>query len=130
MATPPKTAVPEPRQRWLNEQVEAWLTARLRPGLALQAEAARKAGFNYVVNLYTEWRGKHFYLCARYCNPRPGASESHFEVRTTRLEHTGSGRFNLAYLRHTEKWCTVYRNLSAEESLETMQREELFWPVN
>ena len=39
---------------------------------------------------------------------------------------TGFGRFDLAYFRHTERWFTVYRGLTAQECLEG---SEILWPV-
>ena len=44
------------------------------------------------------------------------------------MEYVGGRRFNLAYMRHTEKWWEVYQGLTLEESLETIEKEELFWP--
>ncbi len=94
------------------------------------AEAAKEHGFNYVVDIYTTWRGRYFYFCAKYRDPREKATQEYFEVRTTRLEYTGSRRFSLAYMRHTGKWFEVFPALSLEECLETIEQEELFWPVN
>jgi len=64
--------------------------------------------FNYIVNLYTKWRGKYFYFCATYACPDPRALPPSFEGYFTRLEYVGNHRFNLAYMRHTGKfWETL-----------------------
>jgi len=131
MATKKHSALPEHLKQTITQKVEQLLQHKFKPGLPLQAEAAQQHGFNYIVELYTMWRGSSFYLCAKYRNPRAKqASQEYFEVRTTRLQYVGGGRFNLAYMRHTGKWCEVYPALSWEVCLETIEQEELFWPVH
>jgi hypothetical protein len=39
------------------------------------------------------------------------------------------GRFDLAYFRHTERWFTVYRGLTAAECFEEIEGNEVFWPM-
>ena len=42
---------------------------------------------------------------------------------------TGFGRFDLAYFRHTDRWFTVYRGLTAAECFEEIEGNEIFWPT-
>ena len=130
MATSRKTTVPDLIKQTLTLKAEKILREQFKPGILIQAQAAKKYGFNYVVEVYTKWRGRYFYFCAKYRDPRENATQEYFEVQTTRLEYVGARRFNLAYMRHTGKWCEVYPALSLEECLETIEQEELFWPVN
>ncbi len=130
MATRRKTTVPEPLKQTLTLKAEQLLREQFRPGLPIQAEAAKEHGFNYVVDVYTLWRGRYFYFCAKYRDPRENATQEYFEARTTRLEYVGAQRFNLAYMRHTGKWMEVFPALSLEECLETIEQVELFWPVH
>jgi hypothetical protein len=88
--------------------------------------SARRFGFNYVIEVYGEWRGKSYYLCVKYRTSRGTPEE--FLVRTTRLTHTGNGRFDLAYFRHTDRWQPVYEGLTVSECFETIEQEEIFWP--
>ena len=130
MASRKKPAVPELLKQTLTQKAEQRIEEKFRPGLSNQAEAAQKHGFNYVVEIYTTWRGRYFYFCARYCSPRQEEEDVFFEVRTTRMEYIGDRRFNLAYMRHTGKWQEVFHGLSLEEGLATIESEELFWPVH
>jgi hypothetical protein len=41
----------------------------------------------------------------------------------------GFGRFDLAYFRHTDKWFTVFRGLTAAECFREIEENELFWPT-
>lgn len=52
-----------------------------------------------------------------------------FVVRHTRMTLTGFGRFDLAYFRHTERWFTVYRGLTAAECFREIEENEVFWPT-
>ena len=114
----------------LREQVDRsahdWLTTKFsRP---LELRAADPGPFNYPVAVFSEWRGKAFYLCARY-RARSRQPEDDFVVRSTRMTMTGFGRFELAYFRHTGRWFTVYRGLTAEECFQEIEGNEIFWPV-
>lgn len=122
-------SIPRALEQTLTQQAERLIEDRFRPGLKERAEAAERHGFNYVVDLHTASRGKYFYFCARYRNPRSKSEDEHFEVRSPRLRYIGGERFSLAYRRHNDQWCEVYDGLTVEEALKTIRDEELFWPV-
>jgi hypothetical protein len=71
---------------------------------------------------------KAFYLCVRYRTGK-GRPQGDFVVRSTRLTMTGFGRFELAYFRHTERWFTVHRRLTAAECFKEIEGNGIFWPV-
>ena len=77
---------------------------------------------------FSEWRGKAFYLNVRY-RARSRKPEDDFVVRHTRMTLTGFGRFELAYFRHTGKWFTVFRGLTAAECFKEIEENEVFWPT-
>jgi len=84
--------------------------------------------FNYIIDIYSKWHGNYFYFCTKYACPGPNAISPYFEARFARLEYVGNGRFNLSYMRHTEKWCEVYTDLSLDESLAAIRNEPFFMP--
>ncbi len=94
----------------------------------LELRAADPGPFNYPIEVFPEWRGKAFYLCARYRTPSQ-IPEEDFVVSGTRMTMTGFGRFELAYFRHTGRWFTVYRALTAAECFKEIEGNEIFWPV-
>ena len=114
----------------LRQQVDRWAIDWLRTKFHrfLELRAADPGPFNYPVEVFSEWRGKAFYLCVRYRTGK-GRPQGHFVVRSTRLTMTGFGRFDLAYFRHTERWFTVYRGLLATECFREIEGNEVFWPV-
>ena len=100
-------------------------------GEVLAAPRAACAGsrpFNYPFAVFSEWRGKAFYLNVRY-HARSRRPEDDFVVRHTRMTLTGFGRFELAYFRHTGKWFTIFRGLTAAECFREIEENELFWPT-
>ena len=130
MASTRQEAVPELLKHTLTQRSEQLINNKFKPGLSIQAEAAKKHGFNYVVDVYTKWRVRYFYFIAKYRNPRQNTTEEYFEISATRMEYVDSQRFNLAYMRHTDKWFEVFQGLTLAECMETIEQEELFWPVH
>ena len=114
----------------LREQVDRWAQIWLAANFSRQLELrARNPGsFNYPIEVFAEWRGKVFYLSVRY-RARSRKAEDDFVVRHTRMTLIGFGRFDLAYFRHTGKWFTVYRGLTAAECFREIEENEIFWPT-
>jgi hypothetical protein len=88
----------------------------------------KKAEFNYLVDIHSQWRGPFFYFCSKYCSPGPHALSPSFESKFARLQYAGQGRFNLAYFRHTGQWWEVAKLLSLEECLSWIQSDNIFSP--
>jgi hypothetical protein len=88
----------------------------------------KEARFNYIVDIYTKWHKNCLYFVAKYACPGPNALSPFFEARFTRLAYMANGRFNLAYMRHTGKWCEVFTGLSMEEAFAAIRDEPFFHP--
>ena len=112
-------------RREVTRRGDELLERRFKPVLAHET-GMRKHGFNYAVAVFTEWRGQSFYLCVRYRTPEPAEE---FVVRSTRLEYAGRNRFHLAYFRHTDRWQPVYLGRTVDECFDTIEQEEIFWPL-
>jgi len=84
--------------------------------------------FNYIVDIYTKWYRSYFYFCAKYACPGPNAIAPFFETKFARLEYAGNDRFHLAFMRYTEQWLELYRNLSLNECLKAVRDEPHFHP--
>ena len=119
--------VPDRLRQEVTSRAADLLSRHFRVDAAEEARS-RGLGFNYVVHVFGQWRGQSYYLCARYRTPRGNPPEE-FVVRTTRLRYAGFGRFDLAYFRHTNRWQPVYSALTAQECFETIEQEEVFWPL-
>ena len=117
-----QTSVPALLRQQVDRWADAWLTAKFSRLLELRAQDP--GPFNYPVAVFSEWRGKAFYLNVRY-RARSRRPEDDFVVRHTRRTLTGFGRFDLAYFRHTDKWFTVYRALTAAECFREIEENEI-----
>jgi hypothetical protein len=119
-------SVPAALRQQVDRWAETWLTAQFSPLLELRA---RDPGpFNYPIDVFSEWRGKAFYLCTRF-RARSRPPEDDFVVRHARMTMTGLGRFDLAYFRHTDRWFTVYCGLTATDCFREIEGNEIFWPT-
>jgi len=92
------SSVPELVKRDVTARATELLSRKFMIHPDNQAEA-RRLGFNYATSVFGEWRGRSYYLCAKYRTSR-GDPEADFVVRTTRMTYTALGRFDLAYFRH------------------------------
>jgi hypothetical protein len=88
----------------------------------------KKKRFNYLVDIHSKWRGPFFYFCSQYCSPGPNALSASFESGFARLQYVGSGRFNLAYFRHTGEWQEIAQLLSLKECLSWIESGHIFLP--
>jgi hypothetical protein len=121
-----KTPVPTLLRHQIDRWADKWLKAKFSRLLELRAQ--NPGSFNYPIALFSEWRGKSFYLNARYRRARSRRPENDFVVRQTRMKLTGFGRFDLAYFRHTDRWFTVYSGLTAAQCFREIEDNEVFWP--
>jgi hypothetical protein len=119
-------SVPAQLRQQIDRWAETWLTRKFSRHLQLRAQDP--GPFNYPVAVFSEWRGQTFYLSVRY-RPRSRRPEDDFAVQHTRMTPTGFGRFDLAYFRHTGKWLTVHRELTAGACFREIEVNEIFWPT-
>jgi hypothetical protein len=93
-------AVPAQLRQQVDRWAETWITAKFSRLLELRAQDP--GPFNYPITVFSEWRGRAFYLNVRY-RARSREPEDDFAVRHTRMTLTGFGRFDLPYFRHTDR---------------------------
>lgn len=69
----------------LRQQVDKWAEAWLATTFSqlLEMRARDPGPFNYPIDVFSEWRGKAFYLCARFRarTRRPERMTSSFAIR-------------------------------------------------
>jgi hypothetical protein len=118
--------VPDQLRQQIDQWACEWIGRTFARGLELRA--ADPGPFNYPIDVFAQWRGTTFYICAKY-RARRRRSEDDFIVKSARMTMKGFGRFGLAYFRHTERWFTVYRGLTAAECFQEIEHNEIFWPM-
>ena len=87
----------------LRQQVDRWAQTWLNAKFArlLELRARDPGPFNYPIEVFSEWRGKAFYLNVRY-RARSRKAEDDFVVRHTRMTLTGFGRFDWVLPAHRQ----------------------------
>lgn len=122
----PKPKVPESLKTQVQEKAQKLVEEVLKPQHI--QEPPKDAEFNYLTDIFTKWYRNCFYFCSTYACPGPGAISPSFEARFARMEYVGDGKFNLAYMRHTEQWWEIFTDLSLEETLEMIRDDPHFQP--
>jgi hypothetical protein len=84
--------------------------------------------WNYIIDIHAKWHRSFFYFIATYRSRGPTAISPTFEAPFARLEYVGNRRFNMAYMRHTEKWWEVYQRLSLAKCLKSIREQAIFQP--
>lgn len=118
--------VPDDVRARVDAWADRWLTSKFTRLLELRA--ADPGPFNYPIEVFSEWRGRSFYVCARYRTPSR-KPEDDFIHRSARLTMTGLGRFDLSCFRHTGRWFVVHRDLTSTECSKEIEENEVFWPT-
>ncbi|WP_202915906.1 DUF3024 domain-containing protein [Pontibacter pamirensis] len=118
-----KPKIPEAEKQQVEAQCQTFI--ELKKPSWVQPPNDR---WGYVSDVYGKWYRSYFYFCATYSCKAPDAIMPEREVKFTRLEHAGAGKFHLAYFRHTGQWWQVYENLTLKDCLHTIEQEQLFWP--
>jgi hypothetical protein len=121
--TPGKNAVPELEKRATEIRCNA-LIERMKFNW-IQPPHPR---YGYVSDVYGKWYRNYYYFCALYRYDAPQATQPEAEVKFSRLEYAGRGKYNLAYFRHTGQWFQVFEELSLEACLEEVEKNEIFQP--
>jgi hypothetical protein len=105
-----------------NQLVEAYLKPRfIEP-------PPKDRDWNYITDIFTKWHRNFFYFCSTYACPGPNALSPTFESRFARMEYVGGDKFNLAYMRHTEKWWEVGQGLTVDQCIEAIRDGGIFHP--
>jgi hypothetical protein len=122
-----KPKVPEDVKAEVQRKAEELIEGHLKPEYV--KPPPKNPRWNYLTGIHAKWHHAFFYLVGEYASPGPNALSPTFESPFARLEYTPDGRFNLAYMRHTEKWWQVYTGLALEEALKTIRDEGIFHPA-
>lgn len=85
--------------------------------------------WNYLTDISISWHGSFLYFVGTYACPGPNAFSPSFESRFVRIEYAGGRVFNLAYMRHTDKWEEVFQGLQLDACLQTIRDMGIFHPA-
>jgi hypothetical protein len=118
--------VPEALKREVVTQANALVETVLKPKHV--QPPPEDPQFNYIEDITTKWYRSYFYFTAIYRSAGPYAMGGTFEAKFARLEYLGTGRFNLAAMRHTGEWIEIFPDLSLVECLAAVRDDPWFHP--
>lgn len=121
---PPK--VPEALKHRVETEANELIESVLKPRYI--QPPPENLQFNYLVDLYSKWRGCYFYFCSKYASPGPYAISPFFDDKFARLEYIGRDRFNLAYMRYTGQWIEIFGDQTLDECLAAVRDDPWFHP--
>jgi hypothetical protein len=122
---PPKPSVPEKVKTEVEAKAKELIDEVLRPEHVKGPEDPR---WNYLTDITCKWHRSYFYFVGVWASPGPNAISPSFEAGFARMEYVGDGRFNLSYMRHTDKWWQVEEGLTAHKCLERIRDGGIFQP--
>jgi hypothetical protein len=79
--------------------------------------------WKYIIDVGTKGFRSYFYFFSTYACPGPNALSPTFESKFARMECVGDGRFNLSFVRHTGQWLELFRGLTLDECLASIQND-------
>ncbi len=86
--------------------------------------------YNYLIDIYTKWYRKYFYLCEKFKSEFPDRIVDEFEVKLVRLEYTDKDSFDLSYLRHNEQWFLLAENQTLKNCIEMINENTFLQPIS
>jgi hypothetical protein len=81
---------------------------------------------NQLFDISFKWRGSSLYFLAKYNCVGENAISPTFESKFARLVFVGDNKFNLSYMRHTDKWFELHFGLSSQECFNAIETQPYF----
>ena len=117
LSTHKKAAVVATCQRFIDEVLKPRFLPTIRP-----------TQFNYPVDIHGKWHGNRYRFLQRYRSGHPENLGEEFDAPFARLDWAGGDRFDIQWHRHTGAWFCLYRGLSLDEALKTIQDDGILHP--
>ena len=121
-----KSKVPDAIKKELTDKANALIENVIKPNHI--SPPPTDNDFNYLVDVYSKWYRNYFYLCSTYNCPHPNAIAPSFDIKWARMEYVGNDKFNISYMRHTDKWAEVFQDISMLDGLKAITEEPYFAP--
>jgi hypothetical protein len=123
---PPKVSASEKVKEEVEAKAKELIDTVLKPQHVKPPPKDER--FNYIIDIGGKWYRNYFYFFSTYACPGPNAISPTFESKFARLEHVGSGRFNLSFMRHTGQWVQLFEGLTLEKCLKAIRDDPWFQP--
>jgi hypothetical protein len=117
LSTHKKAAIAAICQRFVDQVLKPRFLPTVRP-----------TQFNYPIDIRGKWHGNRYRFVQRYRSGHPENLGEVFDAPFVRLDWMGGDRFDIQWHRHTGAWIRLYRGMSLDEALETIQTDGILHP--
>jgi hypothetical protein len=124
--SPPKPKVPDAVKAEVEAKAKETIDQVFKPKYIKRPPKDMR--WNYLTGITSKWHRNYFYFIGVWASPGPNALSPGFESGFARLEYTAENKFNLSYMRHTEKWWEVHRGLTLDAALRLVRDDGLYHP--
>lgn len=110
----------------VKQKVDEFIESHLKPKLIQPQPEKHPLHLNYVVDVFSKFHGKYFYIYLKYACTHPDAISPFFEEGLARLDRVSTDRYHLSYMRHTGKWTLFRESLSLDECFHEILDSHVF----
>ncbi|HEY5107332.1 MAG TPA: hypothetical protein VII73_11270 [Caulobacteraceae bacterium] len=89
----------------------------------------RPTEWNYVIDIRGSWTAGRYRFIQRYRSGMEHNRGEEFDAPFARIDRMGPDRFDIYWMRHTDKWWRLYAGVRLAEALHILQEDELLHPV-
>lgn len=94
---------------------EAFIRDVLKPRFLPEIKPSQE--FNYLVDIFGEWRAGRYRFMQRYRSDAPNRIRDEFDAPFARLDYMGPDCFDICWMRHNGEWWPLYRDVTFGEAL-------------
>jgi hypothetical protein len=123
MYCPPKPKLPETLKRTIFTKANEFVETYFKPSLI--GPPPKDPHENYIIDIGIKQHGRFLYFYSVYQAREPNSINPTYEILHSRLEYAGAENFNIAYMRHTGEWNTIYFDVPMDECFSLIREDPL-----
>jgi len=85
--------------------------------------------WNYVIDIHGAWAAGRYRFIQRYRSGRPENLGEEFNAPFTRIDRIGPDRFDIYWMRYTEKWWRLYSGVTLTDALQIIEKDGHLHPI-
>jgi hypothetical protein len=125
--TAPQPAPPnEAEKRRIVAACDAFIRDVLKPRFLPKITPAK---WNYPIDIHGVWAAGRYRFMQRYRSGHKDNLGEEFDAPFTRIVRVGPDRFDIDWMRHTEKWWRLYRGVTLSEAFKIIEEDGHLHPL-
>ena len=112
-------------RRTIIAACEAFIRDVLKPRFLPEI---RPTEWNYVVDIRGAWAGGRYRFKQRYRSGMEHNRGEEFDAPFARIDRMGPDRYDIYWMRHTERWWRLYTSVTLADALRILETDEILHP--